>query len=359
MITFKKRYLNYMFKQVLLGIFSLSILSGCGSSGGDGGGGNNPIPFPATSSAVVGYVEMFKQRYNLEVNYSIRFDDEEETGGSSGGKTTVGVCRIWQSGYRDILINRDWWLERSQITRNLVSPDMSTGEYNYDFTTLHERENGVLKIQSVNVGDQADSNLVSVEGDLDLDSASCNSGTQSCTVTVFLNHSESLTPNSYSGVVHFGTKKINVAFTIISSPSTMSAGEVNRKVLIFHEIGHCSLGRVHSCVTEAQNNSAAQNCTSGQYVEASYSSNAPATIMYPVINPSAQFYYNGSNSYYDQELIDNAVSIYQASSYSAQAALSEEAPYSPLVAPAQPQAADLEADEHFHEDFGSCVKLMD
>ena len=103
-----------------------------------------------------------------------------------------------------------------------------------------------------------------------------------------------------------------------------------RKVLIFHELGHCSLNRPH-------------DSRRGDGVN--YPSNMPLSMMFPTINGIALYYNQGYNSYYEQELIDGAVSIYEMGYQS----LSLEDESGGL-------SHDVSNDPHDH---GDCVKFMD
>ena len=176
----------------------LTILVSCGQVPGDGGGTTTAQP-PAVfqNEMLMSFVEEFELRYNIEVGYTVRFDSDRVTGGSSTAGTTVGVCRIYSNpSYREILINKNWW---------------------------------------------------------------------------------------------------------------DSASESSRKILIFHELGHCTFERDHDCQTVAQSGEdvecATQN-TPGNFTPAS-GSNRPLSMMYPTINPIVTWYNFGFDAYYEQELIDN------------------------------------------------------
>lgn len=319
--------------QKILLILLTFFLAACGSNSDDGGNNPDPIPFPAISAAIVNYVEMFEQRYNIEVNYTVIFDGEGETGGSGSAGTTVGICRIWSSGRREVLINKEWWTNQQRIARTLSisSSNYTNNVYNYDFTTLEQENNGELNINHSNISISADN--ISVGGTyLSIKSKSCNSGSNSCTVSLGFNLNEDLTPGTYSDTVTMGDKTINVSFTVQPSTLTMSFGEVNRKVLIFHELGHCSLNRPH-------------DSRKGDGV--SYPSNMPLSMMFPTINPISQYYAAGYNDYYEQELYDGLVSIFEGSAYQT---LSMQ--YSKL--------GDGHGDTSSHNhDHGDCVKFMD
>lgn len=84
----------------------------------------------------------------------------------------------------------------------------------------------------------------------------------------------------------------------------------HKKLLVFHELGHCSMNRNHDCRTANDSSTNAQNCVSGY--SAAGSSNKPYSIMYPAINPLITWYpYHPS--YYLQELGNSSLagSFYQ------------------------------------------------
>jgi len=179
-------------------ILILIILTSCGQVPGDGGGGTTPQP-PAVvqNEMLMSFVEDFETRYNIEVAYTVRFDTDRVTGGSSSAGTTVGVCRIYSNpSYREIIINENWW---------------------------------------------------------------------------------------------------------------NSASTASRKILMFHELGHCTFERDHDCQTVAQSGPevtcSTQN-TPGNFTPAS-GSNRPLSMMYPTINPIVTWYTFGFDAYYEQELLDN------------------------------------------------------
>lgn len=66
-----------------------------------------------------------------------------------------------------------------------------------------------------------------------------------------------------------------------------------REVLVFHELGHCVLGRDHT--------------------EGTFSDNAPVSIMNPIIMYTV--YYKRRRDYYRSELFDNAGTIRNVASY--------------------------------------------
>lgn len=200
--------------RILFLILTLNFIVGCADKGVDDGT-PNPVPFPGVSQnpELSYYIEAFESLYSIDVNYSVEFDTANETGGSTTSGVTVGVCQVWTSGYKRVLINKAWW-------------------------------------------------------DLQAD--------------------------------------------------------VSRKILMFHELGHCSLDRGHDNRRRE-------------------SDNMPLSIMYPVINPIIQFYALGSayQQYYEEELFANSPLNSTVSTMTSFSMSSQE---------------ESSSESHDH---GDCVKHMD
>lgn len=107
-----------------------------------------------------------------------------------------------------------------------------------------------------------------------------------------------------------GARYVYINQDWFSQSSTLS---YYKKILVFHELGHCSMNRNHDCRTLNDSSTNAQNCVSG-YSQSS-STNKPYSIMYPAINPLI-YWYPTHSSYYLQELGNNSIagSFYQIES---------------------------------------------
>lgn len=285
-------------KLVMILLLALG-LTACGSNGDSGGTTNTPIPLPGSISAsLVDYVNMFKDRYNVAVNYSVIFDTEGETGGQGNSGTTVGVCRIWSSGRREILVNQNWWQSQQKVAKSqsVTNGLFGGNNYTYNFGSLGERRNGEMNFEIENTGNTVTTTQISSDNtDFAIKSKTCTSNNK-CTVVVSFNLSENKDPGSYSGNLLFGSKTITMNVTVVAQQPVMDTGEVNRKILIYHELGHCSFNRNH-------------DSTLGDGVN--YPSNMPMSMMYPTINNIATYYNAGYDEYYEDELIGNAPSVYQ------------------------------------------------
>lgn len=306
--------------------FAALVLTACGQSGG-GGGGGSPTPYPAgvTPDTIKIYVEEFKARYGVDAQYPILYDTDSETGGSGSGGTTVGVCRMWSSGHRDVLINKEWWLARTRYPNSGgyisygtdFTNDTSVESKNYTIPGNFEQRNNVLiSLRSVPNKTGISSSSITGSSNLILENKSCGSGANSvCKVDIYINENENMNPGTYSEYVKIGPKTFNVAFTIVASTSTETTGEIYRRVLIYHEMGHCSFNLKHNCNTVAQSGSDVRcpgtNSTNdpGNYTVATegVAGNRPMSLMYPTINPQAYFYEHGYDAYYEQEIWDNRV----------------------------------------------------
>jgi hypothetical protein len=350
-------------QKILLILFTF-FLAACGSNSDDEG---TPTPYPGVAcdsvkfncSSIEHYVDLFSQRYSIDVNYIVSFDNENETGGSGSAGTTVGVCRIWSSGTREVLINEDWWVDRLKISRTLNRNIITyiANQYNYDFGSIQQRRNGELILNNI----ITTGNNISVIGDAVIVKKKEFEGNQSCpakypkktynastnktkceaivcendgTCDIYLgfNLRENSNIGVYTNSIVIDENQINLRFEIEPSTTDVLMGEIDRKVLIFHELGHCSLNRPH-------------DSRKGDGV--SYPSNMPLSMMFPTINPISQYYAAGYNDYYEQELYDGLVSIFEGSAYQT---LSMQ--YSTL--------GDSHGDTSSHNhDHGDCVKFMD
>lgn len=94
---------------------------GC-SQGNDNPTDYGPYPAPVGVDAdLLPYVHEFESIYGLTVSYAVQYDAEAETGGNNpAGGTTVGVCRVWDSGRREVLVNKDWWFSKGDMARRLL-----------------------------------------------------------------------------------------------------------------------------------------------------------------------------------------------------------------------------------------------
>ncbi len=208
-------------KQLIILLTTLMI-SACGS---DGGSVSTEPPLPRQgveqNPDILSYVEAFEARYNIDVNYTVTFDTSGETGEQGSSGTTVGVCRVWSNGYREVLINKEWW-----------------------------------------------------DGQAD----------------------------------------------------------VSRKILVFHELGHCSFDRGHNTAKDA-----------------TVSPNRPESIMYPTINPIVYWYSQNQTyrDYYENELVNNRQnaiwsSLYMTDDSDGELIKNEEAPH---ISP--------------EKNHGDCVQFID
>jgi hypothetical protein len=334
-----------MFQRLLL-LFTALLLTACGKSGG---GSPTPTPYPAgeTPSTIKVYVEEFKARYGVQAEYPILYDTDSETGGSGSGGTTVGVCRMWSSGHRDVLINREWWLARTRYPNSSgyvvygtdFSDDGTAETKSYSVPgSFQQRNNTLISLRSIPNYTGLTAAGITGSSNLSLEKKSCSSGANSvCRADVYINELENMAPGTYSESVYFGSKTVNINFTIVANTGAVTTGEIFRKVLVFHEMGHCSFNLKHNCNTVNQSGSDVRcpgtnsSDDPGNYTVATEgpAGNRPLSLMYPTVNPQAYFYQNGYASYYEQELYDSRVgSVFVGS----QPVRSEESElYSPLT----------------------------
>ncbi len=107
-------------KSFCLALLTL-VFMGC-SGGNEGPTDYGPYPAPGgISEDIEPFVRDFEGIYNVSITYAVIFDDENETGGSNpSGGTTVGVCRVWTNGKREVLVNRAWWNSKGTLPRRLL-----------------------------------------------------------------------------------------------------------------------------------------------------------------------------------------------------------------------------------------------
>lgn len=87
-------------------LLALSFLVGCAESGGDSGPDNGP---GGIGQEIQPYVNEFQSIFGATINFKVDFDTIGATGSQNGSGTTVGVCRTWSNGDREVLINKNWW----------------------------------------------------------------------------------------------------------------------------------------------------------------------------------------------------------------------------------------------------------
>lgn len=107
-------------KKLLSFLIIIAIISSCKQSTTTTVTTNNPTSNQTTDSAIQSYVNAFQTKYNRIVSLPVYFDTSSATGGSSSSGTTIGVCRIYTNGYREILINQDWWNCKTKIGSSCV-----------------------------------------------------------------------------------------------------------------------------------------------------------------------------------------------------------------------------------------------
>ena len=322
--------------KTLLILFSLLVLTSCGQPKSGGDDGPSPNPGVACNASLYNcasldyYRDQFTNRYGIPVNYLITFDTAGETGGSGSAGTTVGVCRVWTNGYKEVLINRTWWedQQKESKTLSLNNGNYIVNNYSYNFGDLEQRKNAEINLNLSNGTNFTDVNLIaSSNNKFEIRSKTCSEsgGNQTCTVKLKFNTLENEDLGVETTTISNGSRNIQIQVEVIASPTTPYYGELSRKVLIYHEIGHCSLDRPHD---------------SGR--DTSVSPNRPDSMMYPTINPIV-YWYSQSQAwydYYENELIDNREDL--NASYFSMAMQSEE---------------EIMPDEH--KDHGDCVKFMD
>lgn len=91
-------------------ILSFLLLSACSQGQGPTDYGPNPLPGGTISAELATYVDAFESRYNANISFAVAFDSVSQTGGdNASGGTTVGVCRVYSNGAKEVLINRSFW----------------------------------------------------------------------------------------------------------------------------------------------------------------------------------------------------------------------------------------------------------
>lgn len=323
-------------------------------------GGDDGIP----AASLNPYVQSFKDRYGISVGYPIEWDNSNETGGSGQAGTTVGVCRVWTSGYREILINKNWWIDQQKVEKSCTAAgtqnNQNTGTCS--FGSLERRKNAKMNVTFKNSGsDIIDVNsITSSNSKFFIKSKTCSgSPTQTCVVDVRFNLEENESVGNYSTFVSNGTRGFNLTVSVVASAQETDLGEYNRQILIWHEMGHCSFGRDHDCQTDTQSGSNVRcpgtnsSSDAGNYTAAS-TSNAPVSMMYPTINPIVHWYMSGDGTYnkstYDNELEDNKVGNYGGGNLSMAAGVTDY----------EPEQNHSEV-EHIEKGsiHANCVKFMD
>lgn len=160
-------------------------------------GSNTPnIPPVSVNVLIQPYIDSFESLYQVDIDFSVTFDTDNATGGNTSLGSTVGVCRTYTSGRREVLVNKTWWDSQSNL---------------------------------------------------------------------------------------------------------------NRKILIYHELGHCKFNRDHDYELDSSGNriclttNANGECTEYKYRTFSGNPSKPISMMYPVINPISSNY-NSDTNYYNYEL---------------------------------------------------------
>lgn len=322
--------------KTLLILFSLLVLTSCGQTKTGGDDGPSPNPGVACNASLYNcasldyYKDQFTDRYGIPVNYLITFDTAGETGGSGSAGTTVGVCRVWTNGYKEVLINRTWWEDQQKEakTLSLNNGNYIVNNYSYNFGDLEQRKNAEINLNLSNGTNFSDVNLItSSNNKFEIRSKTCSEsgGNQTCTVKLKFNTLENEELGVYTTSISNGNRTIQIQVEVIASPTSPYYGELSRKVLIYHEIGHCSLDRPHNSNRDT-----------------SVSPNRPESMMYPTINPIVYWYSQNQTwyDYYENELIDNREDL--NASYFSMAMQSEE---------------EVMPDEN--KDHGDCVQFMD
>lgn len=87
------------------------LLSACApQSDGPTDYGPDYLPVGTVSAQLAPYLQAFKTRYSADIKFTVAFDPSSETGGDNeSGGTTVGVCRVFSNGVREVLVNKTFW----------------------------------------------------------------------------------------------------------------------------------------------------------------------------------------------------------------------------------------------------------
>ena len=327
-----------MKKIVILAI--LTLLTSCGAQKDGGNTGPTTPRGGIEGPRLKDYVQLFTNRYSIPVNYVVEYDGDSATGGSGSAGTTVGVCRVYSDGYKEILINRSWWEDQQKYsqTLNLSNGNYSSNNKNFSFGDLEQRKNAEIKLVLNNgtsivaentITSSNSSFIIRPDSNKDLTAnslCSTTNGEQTCIVKVKFNLNENESLGSHSTTISNGDKTISINVNVVESPSAMYYGEISRKVLIYHEIGHCSLDRPHN---------------SSQNTSLSPFPNRPDSMMFPTINNIVYWYARGYDVAYEEELINNREDLNASVSNSMLSMEYEEVTVDP------------------HKDHGDCVQFID
>lgn len=101
-----------------------------------------------------------------------------------------------------------------------------------------------------------------------------------------------------------------------------SNSTTNRRILVFHELGHCVFNRQHDFELDSNGNKicltydSSNTCTVYKYRTEASNSNRPVSMMYPTIN-NISTYYLANQTYYEYELQNEKPQTYQATQLTA------------------------------------------
>lgn len=133
-------------KKLGLWLLTLGLLTSCGgsSSSSTSSGGTTVHPQPGIAVEIQSYVSQFEARYHTTVPYLVDFDTASDTGSQTTNGTTVGVCKVWSDGYKEVRINRTWWNSQADITRKvLIFHELGHCSFNRVHDTRTEPMTGV------------------------------------------------------------------------------------------------------------------------------------------------------------------------------------------------------------------------